>query len=202
MLGRFVVPAAKLAELAEEYDLGRDGRLTAVVSAGDSGESFLKHLDAALTNVARFPVRGAVDTLEFVWLPESSREPDAARLANLVQTAAGEIVASRIEPISMFFELPRHEMPAADSSGREIVRAAVAALADFNKTARALHCAAGFKLRCGGTETAGIPSPADVATVICECREHGVFWKATAGLHHPLQEHIDATCGTFRCTAS
>src|SRR5207249_4681338 len=29
-------------------------------------------------------------------------------------------------------------------------------------------------------------TPAHVAEFICTCRNAGVFWKATAGLHHPL----------------
>lgn len=186
MLGRFVVPVAKLAELAESYEFERDGRLAVIVAAGDSGESFLKQLDAALTNIAAFPISGAVDTLEFRWPAEPPGEFAGARLGNLVQTAAGEIVASRIEPITMFFELPRHAVPSAESTEHEITRAAVKALAEYNRSAKGLHCQAGFKLRCGGTET-GIPASAEVAAVICECRDQGVFWKATAGLHRPLR---------------
>jgi hypothetical protein len=37
------------------------------------------------------------------------------------------------------------------------------------------------KLRCGG---AAIPSVEEVAAFVCRCREEGVLFKATAGLHH------------------
>ena len=187
MLGRFVVPAAKLAELAVSYHFERDGRLAVIVSAGDSGESFLKQLDATLVSVAGFPVYGAVDTLEFRWPAESLREPDVERLGNLVQTAAGEIVASRVTPITMFFELPQCETPLADSTGQERIRMAVKAVADYNRSAKGLHCLAGFKMRCGGADPAGIPSSAEIAAAICECRDQRVVWKATAGLHHPVR---------------
>ena len=40
MLGRFVVPTAKLAEMAAIYNSDRDGQLTAIVAAGDSGEFY------------------------------------------------------------------------------------------------------------------------------------------------------------------
>lgn len=190
ILGRFVVPAGKLADLADSYHFERDGRLTVIVSPGDTGESFLRNLDAALTSVARFPIAGAVDTLEFRWPAESLREADRARLGNLVQTAAGHIAASRCGKITMFFELPRREMLSTDTKQHDAVRAAVAALADYNQTATALNCRAGFKLRCVETETAGTPTSAEVAPVVCECRDRGVFWKATAGLHHPVR-HID-----------
>jgi hypothetical protein len=187
LLGRFVVSVAKLAELAESYQFERDGRLSVVVTAGDSGESFLKQLDMALMSVADFPVYGAVDTLEFRWPAGSLRVADVGRLGNLVQTAAGEIMGSRIAPITMFFELPRGEIPLAASTARERIRGALAAVADFNKSANGLPCLAGFKMRCGGAGPAGIPSSAEIAAVICESRDHGVVWKATAGLHHPVR---------------
>jgi hypothetical protein len=90
--------------------------------------------------------------------------------------------------------MPRRAAPAADVASQETrapeIRAAVAALAEYNQTARGLNCLAGLKLRCGGPQASDIPSSAEVALVICECHDRGVFWKATAGLHHPFR-HID-----------
>jgi hypothetical protein len=40
------------------------------------------------------------------------------------------------------------------------------------------------KLRCGG---ASVPTNARVAAFVRACRDHGVAFKATAGLHHPIR---------------
>jgi hypothetical protein len=195
MLGRFVVPAAQLADLAAVYERERDGRLTVIVPGADSGAALLKNLDQTLTHVGKFPVAGAIDMLEFRWPAELLNNRDGSRLGNLVQAAAGQIVAARLTPMTMYFELLRQESSTgntglADETRANEIRAAIAALAEFNQTAKAIDCQAGFKLRCGGTGPGEIPSSAEVARVICACRDSGVFWKATAGLHHPFR-HID-----------
>jgi hypothetical protein len=44
--------------------------------------------------------------------------------------------------------------------------------------------AIGAKVRCGGAVT---PTVAELARVVHLCREHGVAFKATAGLHYPVR---------------
>lgn len=62
-----------------------------------------------------------------------------------------------------------------DESWRDSVPAAIGAVTAVGGR---------VKLRCGG---ASIPSIEQVALVIASCREAGVPFKATAGLHHPIR---------------
>jgi hypothetical protein len=50
----------------------------------------------------------------------------------------------------------------------------------------------GVKLRCGGMDAAAFPSPDVVAFVIATCSAHCVPLKFTAGLHHPVRRFDSA----------
>ncbi|MHB1312352.1 MAG: hypothetical protein ACYC3L_10065 [Gemmatimonadaceae bacterium] len=49
------------------------------------------------------------------------------------------------------------------------------------------------KVRTGGVTPAAFPPPTDVARFLAACARHGVAFKATAGLHHPLRGEYPLT---------
>jgi hypothetical protein len=140
LLNRFVVPAARVAELPAERPA-----LSVVLAGADDAEA-LKDAEG-------------VEAVELVL------DGPRPRPADLVATYRA------LQPLGVetYFEL------VLDESWRDSVPAAIGAVAVVGGR---------VKLRCGG---ATIPSVEQVALVIACCREAGVPFKATAGLHHPVR---------------
>jgi hypothetical protein len=169
MLGRFVVPAARLADLDPLVSLlssGEPWRFSVLGRGGETVPAFRAGIEADLQAVHAFRSRhgsaALVDAFEVKWPAIAFREPD--------EVLAGPARAVGRACMTVVFELPA-TVPASILAG---LRAT----------------AAGVKLRCGGLEPAAFPAPAEVAHVIAACRENGLPLKFTAGLHHPLR-HLD-----------
>lgn len=182
MLGRFICPAARLAELStsaaplmpgtyatsgyrEMVETGEPWRISVLID----GE-----LAASLDSIDAFNAR-------------HSREDGGLALIDCVELKIASPDGVDITLDSLPADLyPHFEFPVSGDC-----RGFVAALAGEQASA---------KVRTGGITPDLIPSPADVARFLEACAAASVPFKATAGLHHPVRsEHaLDALPGSAR----
>lgn len=167
MLSRFVCPAGKLDEFGSllPSDLDSPVRVSAILSPLDQETAGKGDLLAALKHdlesIAACESKFAavvVDSLE-------------VRIDDSIVHEVAEIRPHLGTQATLFLEVP--------------------VLNDLDRLPQVLQEIAqqpgcGFKLRTGGLEAAAFPSVAQLAAVLRGCRQQGVLWKATAGLHHPL----------------
>ena len=194
MLGRFLVPAARLgdADPLVETVAGEAPVAFSVLGGRVSGPpprdaagSFLASTEALVASARAFEARhhgrATVDAFEVRTAPALARDADAL---------AGALGALRLDgptgPARMAVEVPYMDAPDA-------AEPAAHAVAEANRKVGEAHGRLGrsafaVKFRCGGE---GVPSPEALARALTAARRAGVAFKATAGLHHPLR-HTDA----------
>ncbi len=163
LLGRFVVPVARLDEFERAAkgilpDAGWEGnefwRLSVLI--GNDLSSDLRRIDIFNSQYARTDsMMGAalIDTIELK-----------------VETAVGIEAATRHLPerLTSYFEIP-HDQPHEEW---------IDAIADNGARA---------KVRTGGLTPNAFPSSASLARFLVACANADVPFKATAGLHHPIR---------------
>lgn len=161
MLGRFVVPVARLEELeAAALDLlpaaddAEPWRLSALAGADAAADAARVAAFNARHAPGREAGRAVVDVLE-------------ARVATPDACAALGAVAA--PGVAVYAEVPW------DAPGDLAAYAAAARGAGVR-----------LKLRAGGVTLDAFPPPDAVLAFLVACRDAGVAAKATAGLHHPL----------------
>lgn len=186
LLGMFVINASQLEELAgalvASMTKGEDPWAISVILDGDqkSAVSKAQAFDTEMGTAARLLGAEAL-------LPASvlggmlSEATEAARPTYLAATSTSPEAKAYLE------------VPAAGTSPRDI-GVAVGAIAVLGTEMRK---AAGAKLRCGGLAPDLIPAPENVAAFVVACRDSGLAFKATAGLHHPVR-HFDPELGATR----
>jgi hypothetical protein len=179
MLGRFIIPAARLGELEAFPELLAEGppwTISALGRGGATREEFLTGLradaDALSAFRGRYGDRVTIDVVE-LRLPPLEGDRDAL-------TGFGESIDSILDPLSAPPLQAFYEVPVA-SDWRTSFSTGVS-FADVQY--------GGFKLRCGGLDVSAFPSPEQVAFVIHCCANWHIALKCTAGLHHPIR-HFD-----------
>jgi hypothetical protein len=173
MLGKFVCPAKQLA--AVPVAVGPGLRVAALGQQAGRAEEFANSLDADFKAIGDFRAISAanvVDSLE-------AALPAGASLASL-GTNLGEL-ANRLGETRLAGFL---EVPVSPTWRDDVAQLAQALRGGQSKI--------GMKLRCGGLAATAFPSDADVAWFIVQCRDAGLPWKATAGLHHPRRHWDEA----------
>jgi hypothetical protein len=179
MLGRFIVPAGRLAELAEgDRADGPPWRLAVIVEGEEpAGEKL-----ASAANTMRRIVERAAGGL-VIECVETRLPPGVLATNDAVGRHVSELETRLAEAgfatESVFFEA---------TGGDETMRAAVRGIAERRGAAAAPRT--GLKLRCGGPRPEDVPTAERIAAVLADCAAAGVPLKLTAGLHHPLRRRV------------
>ncbi|MEV0805578.1 hypothetical protein [Micromonospora sp. NPDC050200] len=142
-----------------------DGR----IAAGVIGDLAIGRLDAAL---AEADPRITVRQIE-VAVAKRGEDPQPG-LAELLK------LAERLAGVDVYAEVP--------------LTFGLTGALDTLAGARADGLPVAAKFRTGGLAAELFPTPVELAAVICACRDRGLPFKLTAGLHHALR-HVDPETG-------
>lgn len=169
MLGRLVLPAARLDEFSEvaaatlPQAAGSGWMISALVPPSDSDGSA--------------PLRKSLEAIERFNRRHSDSSMGLARVDTIeVRAGTSELIGQLAqvvpEGLNTFCEIPHQSDP-------------VDAIRTIHQISGAARVFA--KIRTGGVTADLIPTPEQVARFIRRCVENQVGFKATAGLHHPLR---------------
>lgn len=191
MLGRFVCPANRLHELLPHLGLftsSRPCRLTVLVGGEARDLGFLPALDADLKRINSFLDEAAgafqVDSVECkLPLDDLGRDVPVEQFLNRLSHALQSYFKRKVTAFL--------EVPPTDASTTGPGRWAPFLASAIRENSNDVQLAA--KLRCGGPVGATIPEIRQLARTIYSFAEHRIFWKATAGLHHPFRTRIAGT---------
>jgi hypothetical protein len=158
MLGRFVIPAARLEELdpyvGELFASGPPLALAILGRGGDTVADWTAGIKADARAIATWRLRHGGRVRVEVFETRLPAEGVAACVKTLSETLG--------PTPPTFYEATLGALDAIAAAG------------------------AGYKLRCGGLTADAFPSADAIAMTLLTCREARVPLKLTAGLHHPL----------------
>jgi hypothetical protein len=195
MLGRFVCPASRLAELTSHAKLLRSGPPLALCALGRNvthAEDFLEGMRADLDAMAAFRQqhgdRVILDMLELKLPDEILAHDLTSEFAGIFAEASILIEEEGPPALTLFWEIGFKE----EWRKREYdAHLSLRAINVFNLTHKRQRCLPfGVKLRCGGADASAIPTTEQVAFTLANGCHKALKLKCTAGLHHPLR-HLD-----------
>jgi hypothetical protein len=166
LLGRFIVPSSRLSEFAE----ASRGML-------ERGPGSVPWCISVLIGDDLVEARKAMLAFTSTHMDTSDDGHalcDAVEILAVDEQQTIDAVKAFPRPLHQFFEIPLEK-------GFERMLEIVAARR------------ASAKVRTGGTAPDAFPSSESIVRFIAACNEHGLPFKATAGLHHPL-------CGSYPLT--
>ena len=183
MLARFICPVGRLKNLpafAPRRQAAPPLLFSVLATGGADGPAFLQALRQD---------RQAVDAFERTHPGQVRADQMEVRLPGTLQAASAEAWAAFLEAVAATASAARlfFEVPLGDEV-RERLPPVLAALSSANGQGNRF----GLKIRCGGVEASAFPTTGDVAFTLTACRDAGVPFKATAGLHHPVRRYDEA----------
>jgi hypothetical protein len=192
MLSRFVLPVRRLPDLTPFqgfFSAEAPYRFSVLGTGGDAPDTFLdafaRDLDVIDTFDEEYGGRAQVDVME-VPLPATLVGSNQSDLESFFDALDRRLVETGTAKLDFFFEVPMR------SNAVNNLPALCAAVAEYNsRQALPARSEMGLKMRCGGAEPSDVPSVEHAARLITACRDAGISFKATAGLHHPLRHYDD-----------
>jgi hypothetical protein len=175
LLGRFVCPTARLADLAPLLPKAVTPLSVVLRTAPDLAgfrANFAEDVQSVQAFAEHTSDRAAVESLEVALPTEPLSNGDRDRLGDCLRAMRDAVEKAGLQEVTLFCEVGG-ESPQPDRARSTVIEL----LADGEHPPRWA-----FKLRTGGRS---VPSPEQVAAVVTACRDAGLAWKATAGLHHP-----------------
>lgn len=202
MLGRFICPVAKLAELGpyrELLSINPPFRFSVLGAGGKTTDDFLAGLRGELTAMHAFEetLAGLVraEIIETKLPQPLYAEGDEDEVAGFFRAVSDVLLDAGRGATPVFFEVP---LDATVGQRMPVITAAVEMYLDevaLEKASKgATRGLVGLKLRSGGVKADAIPTCEHLAAAISAGATALVPLKFTAGLHHPIR-HANAGVG-------
>ncbi|NOS86629.1 MAG: hypothetical protein HOP31_15950 [Ignavibacteria bacterium] len=183
MLGKFIIPAKRLAELGSLLDdMTIEGiiPLSVLGSSSENINEFNELFKSDIATIKEFISKHSgtvsIDAFEVRLPSELFKNEENSGILKLMSGISTSLETALGKNIPVFYEVTLTK-----DYESEIIRTV--------ESIGALNKGCGYKLRTGGTEASAFPEPEVIAFAIMTCCEFDVPMKCTAGLHHPIRHY-------------